>query len=119
MLKAFIADRSSGLLFQTDSGRPMAQSDVLRDSLHKFGVKGFHTFRRFRATQVRMKSTPWDLEKFWLGHANKDVGDLYIEGIENDVALRKYWDNKVGLGFSLIAPQCTSLHQKEAVANAA
>jgi hypothetical protein len=44
---------------------------------------------------------PWDLEKFWIGHANKDVTDKYAEQLKNDVEYRKKWAEKVGLGFSV------------------
>lgn len=62
----------------------------------KFGAAGFNAFRRFRATQTRMKGTPRELEKFWLGHAN-DVTDRYTEGTENDVGSDRSGRNVSGL----------------------
>jgi len=29
----------------------------------------------FRVMHLRKNRVPWDLEKFWIGHANKDVTD--------------------------------------------
>jgi len=100
-LREFTEGRSSGFLFQSDSGRPLLQSNIIRDSLGKLNVEGFHTFRRFRASQLRRFRVPWDLEKLWMGHANKDVTDKYAEQLKDDVEYRREWVEKVGLGFEL------------------
>jgi len=44
---------------------------------------------------------PWDLEKLWMGHANKSVTDKYAEQLKEDVEWRKEVAEKTGLGFSL------------------
>ncbi len=44
---------------------------------------------------------PWDLEKLWMGHANKTVTDKYAEQLKEDVEWRKEVAEKTGLGFSL------------------
>ena len=98
-LKSFAGDRTSGFMFQTDSGLPLGQSNILRDSLLKLGVEGFHCFRRFRTSQLRKHRVPWDLEKFWIGHANKDITDKYAEQLKEDVEYRRDWVERVGLGF--------------------
>lgn len=100
-LKSFAGDRSSGFLFQTESGLPLGQSNILRNSLHSFGVEGFHCFRRFRTSHLRRNRVPWDLEKFWIGHANKDITDKYSEQLKDDVEYRQEWAEKVGLGFDV------------------
>jgi integrase len=100
-LREFVGDRKSGWLFQSDTGRPLLQTNIIRDSLGKLNVEGFHTFRRFRTAQLRKTRVPWDLEKFWLGHANKDVTDKYAEQLKDDVEYRREWAEKVGLGFDL------------------
>ena len=41
------------------------------------------------------------MEKFWIGHANKDVTDEYAEQLKQDVEYRQVWVEKVGLGFTL------------------
>jgi integrase len=101
LLRDFARDRSSGFLFQSDSGQPLLQSNISRDSLSKLNVEGFHTFRRFRASQLRRFRIPWDLEKFWMGHANRDVTDKYAEQLKDDVEYRREWVEKAGLGFGL------------------
>jgi len=34
---------------------------------------------------LRKNRVPWDLEKFWIGHANKDVTDKYAAQLTEDV----------------------------------
>lgn len=100
-LKEFVGDRKSGFLFQSNSGLPLLQSNIIRDSLGKLSVEGFHTFRRFRTSQLRKCRVPWDLEKLWIGHANRDVTDNYAEQLKDDVEYRLEWVEKVGLGFEV------------------
>jgi integrase len=107
-LKSFAGDRTSGFLFQTDSGLPLGQSNIRRDSLHKFGVEGFYCFRRFRTSQLRKHRVPWDLEKFWIGHANRSVADKYAEQLKEDVEYRHKWAEKVRLGF--VVPRVPQLN---------
>jgi integrase len=107
-LKASVGTRTSGFLFQTESGRPLTQRNVLRDGLDKIrrdmkleDGKAFHSFRRFRTAHLRKNRVPWDLQKLWLGHANKDVTDRYAEQLKEDIDWRKQEAEKVGLGFKL------------------
>ena len=107
-LKAYIGDRTSGFLFQSESGRPLTPRNVLRDGLGKIGRdlkfergKGFHAFRRFRTAHLRKNRVPWDLQKLWLGHANRDVTDRYAEQLKEDVEWRKEVAENAGLGFKL------------------
>jgi hypothetical protein len=67
------------------------------------GGKAFHSFRRFRTSHLRKNRVPWDLQKLWLGHANKDVTDRYAEQLKEDVEWRKQEAERVGLGFELPA----------------
>jgi integrase len=101
LVREFIGVRKSGFLFQSDSGLPLLQTNIIRDSLGKLNVEGFHTFRRFRTSWLRKARVPWDLEKFWIGHANKDVTDKYAEQLKGDLEYRQEWAEKVGLGFSV------------------
>jgi integrase len=111
MLKAFIGNRTSGFLFHTDSSKPLSQRNILRDGLNpilaklnlKQDGKAFHSFRRFRVMHLRKSRVPWDLEKFWIGHANKDVTDKYASQLKEDVEWRKDVAEKTGLGFALPA----------------
>ena len=52
---------------------------------------------------LRKNRVPWDLEKFWIGHANKDVTDKYAAQLTEDVEWRKDVAEKTGLGFALPA----------------
>jgi integrase len=109
-LKASVGGRTSGFLFQTESGRPLTQRNVLRDGLGKIrrdmkfeDGKAFHSFRRFRIAHLRKNLMPWDLQKLWLGRANKDVTDRYAEQLKEDVVWRKQEAERAGLGFKLPA----------------
>jgi len=118
MLKKFIGDRTSGLLFCSKNGSPLLQSNVLRLSLHPLleelgqPKSGAHAFRRFRTTWLRKQRAPEDLVRFWLGHANKTVTDVYSK-LKEDVTFRKQVAQQVGIGFELpaekpqLAPNCT------------
>jgi len=111
-LKASVGDRTSGFLFQTESGRPLTHRNVSRDGFEKIRKdmkleegKAFHSFRRFRTSHLRKNRIPWDLQKLWLGHANKDVTDRYAEQLKEDVEWRKDEAGKAGLGFKLPEPE--------------
>jgi len=108
LLKASVGSRISGFLFHSESGRPLTQRNVLRDGLGKIrremkleDGKAFHSFRRFRTAHLRKNRVPWDLQKLWLGHANKDVTDRYAEQLKEDVQWRKEVAESAGLGFKL------------------
>jgi integrase len=107
VLREYIGDKNSGLLFASRNGKPLHQSSVLRRKLHPVLAKlgqpkcGVHAFRRFRNTYLRNKTaTPQGLIKFWMGHAGEDMSDLY-DKIRSDVAFRKEVAEKAGLGFEL------------------
>ena len=107
-LKASVGDRTSGFLFESESGRALLQRNVLRDGLGKIRRdmqlergKAFHALRRFRTSHLRKNRVPWDLQKLWLGHANRDVSDRYAEQLREDVEWRKQEAERVGLGFEL------------------
>jgi integrase len=108
LLKGSVGGRNSGFLFQSESGRPLTQRNVLRDGLGKIrrdmkleDGTAFHAFRRFRTAHLRKNRVPWDLQKLWLGHANKDVTDRYAEQLKEDVEWRKEVAENAGLGFRL------------------
>jgi hypothetical protein len=97
-------------------GKPLQQRNVLR-ILHSAKRVGFHAFRRFRLTWLRKSGTPKDLERFWMGHAPAEVGDLYSK-LKDDVAFRQEWAERVGLGFELVhnGPQKAEATEAEKVA---
>jgi len=121
MLQKFVGTRISGFVFCSKNGLPLLQSNVLRLSLHPLlkqlgqPKSGAHAFRRFRATWLRKQHAPEDLIRFWLGHANKSITDLYSK-LKDDVTFRKKVVEEVGIGFELpaeppekveVAPYCT------------
>ena len=90
------AEGRTGYLFATRSGRPVAQRNV-----HRAAGVGLHAFRRFRTETLRRARVPEDLIALWLGHAPKSVTDLYAGGLQHDLAWRREWCDRVGLGFSV------------------
>lgn len=106
LLKQFIGDRQSGLIFANGAGKPLSQTNVVRRSLHpilkELGVEktGFHAMRRFRTTWLRKQRTPEDLIKFWMGHAKQSVTDGYSK-LSDDVEYRYEVAEKIGTGFAV------------------
>jgi hypothetical protein len=62
--------------------------------------QGFHGFRRFRLTWLRKNRVPGDLERFWIGHADQEIGDRYSK-MEEDAEFCEQLADAVGLGFQL------------------
>jgi hypothetical protein len=79
----------TGRLCATAQGEPLQQRNVLR-VLHSVKRVGFHAFRRFRLTWLRKNGAPKALERFSMGHAPEEVGDLYSK-LNDDVAFRQEW----------------------------
>ncbi len=106
LLKTYIGNRSSGFIFETDTGTPMGQSNTLRRELHplldslKIPRCGFHAFRRFRNTHLRNLHCPDGLLKFWMGHAGRDMSDRY-DRVRDDLQFRKDVALSMGVGFEL------------------
>jgi integrase len=104
MLRVFVAERQSGLVFRNRIGLPMSQTNLVRRSLHPIlktlGVEkaGFHAMRRFRATWLRRQRAPEDLIQFWLGHAKQSQTDGYSK-VAEDLDFRREVVNSVGTGF--------------------
>jgi integrase len=107
LLAKFIGDRKDGYLFCTDSGKPLSPRNILRDSLHptlaklKQSKTGFHCFRRFRESVLQKSEARALLVDYWMGHENREMGTRYAKQLVEDVAWRKQWAKKVGLGFKL------------------
>jgi integrase len=87
-LRDYVVD-VNGYLLSTEQGKPLQQRNVLR-VLHSVKRVGFHAFRRFRLTWLRKNGVPKDLERYWMGHAPEEVGDLYSK-LKDDVAFRQLW----------------------------
>lgn len=125
LLKACIGNRTSGYVFESDSGRPLYSRNILRDSLEKILVKigpkedglAFHSFRRFRVTHRRDQSVPEDILRFWIGHPDRTVTDRYSQ-MKQRIDRRREWAEKAGVGFSCPAPICTHFQTKAEVKEA-
>ncbi len=119
LLKQFIGDRKSGLVFANGAGKPLSQTNVVRRSLHpileELGVEktGFHAMRRFRATWLRKQRAPEDLIRFWLGHAKQSMTDGYSM-LAQDVDFRREVSEKVGTGFNVPATMTPTTPRKSA-----
>jgi integrase len=108
MLRVYIGQQTSGMLFCTSTGRPISQRNILGRSLHPaletLGIAktGFHAFRRFRVSYLRKKRVLEDLTRLWIGHSNKSTTDRYSM-VNEDVVFRQKEAADVGLGFVLPA----------------
>lgn len=114
MLKRFAGERKAGFLFRMRNGKPLGSSCILRRHLHlalkqlafinpftRTHETGHHAFRRFRNAHLRNRTKcPEGLRKYWKGHADESMSDLY-DKIEEDVEFRKIWAEKCGLGFEM------------------
>jgi integrase len=114
LLRDFVEKRKSGFLFESRNGKPLSSSNLIRRHLHPAlkAMKyvnphtgthkaGNHAFRRFRNTYLKNHTEcPKGLYDYWLGHAGKDMSDLY-DKIKEDVQFRKMWAEKCGFGFEL------------------
>jgi len=134
LLRDFIGDRKSGFLFASRNGKPLSSSNVLRRHLHPALKElnyvnphtgthkaGNHAFRRFRNTYLKNRTEcPKGLYDYWLGHAGKDMSDLY-DKINEDVPFRKMWAEKCGFGFELpsVVPNVPKIEDESEIAEAA
>jgi integrase len=106
LLKTFIGDRKTGFVFRNEVGRPLAQSNVLRRSLHlvleslQLPKAGFHSFRRFRATHLSKSRVPESLVKFWMGHSETNQTEEYVK-LFDEVDYRREVSDSIGMGFEL------------------
>ena len=106
MLREYVGDRSSGLLFRSSTGAQLLQSNILSDSLHPVldyiahDRGGFNIFRRFRLTHLETSACPDALNHFWSGHAPKHISERYVK-LAQDRDFRLSWAEKIGLGFEL------------------
>jgi hypothetical protein len=72
------------------------------DRLKKHGVKGFHSFRRFRITRLRERAIPEDIVRFWAGHTGQSISDRYSKLAQNAELRKKYaGPDEAGLGFDI------------------
>ena len=65
------------------------------------------------ARKFSERIVPWQLEKFWLGHASRDISDRYAEGLSDDLQWRKQVAQQTGLGFCIPVGQLGRLSIEE------
>ena len=134
LLRMFVGDRKSGFLFSSRNGKPLSSSNVIRRHLHPALKElnyinphtgthkaGNHAFRRFRNTYLKNRTEcPKGLYDYWLGHAGKDMSDLY-DKIKEDVPFRKMWAEKCGFGFELpsMVPNVPRIEHESEIGEAA
>jgi integrase len=102
LIAKFVAEhniRTGQYLFQSRNGGPM-NLKTATDRLKKHGIKGFHSFRRFRTTRLREVGISEEIIRCWIGHADQTISDRYSKLAEN-VELRKQMAARAGLGFEV------------------
>ena len=87
-------------LFHRANGELLFQSYLYETGLKPLGIRGFHTFRRYRITRLRELGVPEDVIRYWAGHAGGSITDRYSR-LAQDKELRKQWAVRAGLGFEL------------------
>jgi integrase len=131
LIKSYVGDRKKGWLFSSDTGKPLLQRNILRDSLHPIliGRKARQTYRKVNGKMVKHILLP-EIQ----GVTGKKMGfhafrrfrttHLRAEGMPEDLVmfwlghkektitdryskmkerleLRKEWAERAGLGFKL------------------
>lgn len=130
LLKHFVGDRKTGLLFRSRNGKPLSLTNILKRHLHP-ALKalhyvnphtgdhkaGSHAFRRFRNTYLRNRANcPEGLYQYWLGHAEASMSARY-DKIKEDDAFRLEWAEKCGIGFDLpsVVPNVPKIEEQDAL----
>ncbi len=107
MLSDYIGDRQEGFLFQTENGTMLSPENLFRDGFESVFKKmgrtrvRFHAFRRFREAVLLASEARQMLVDYWMGHENNEMSTRYGEQLLKNVAFRKQWAEKIGLGFEL------------------
>jgi integrase len=81
---------------------------VLPEKAKEEGGYGFHSFRRFRETHLRLEGVPQPIIDFWIGHGKKTISDVYTK-VKGETTKRRDWCEKAGLGFKLPVPKVTEI----------
>jgi integrase len=106
-LQKYVRHRK-GLIFSTRNRTPHLYGNLAEDWLDpllaKLGLEedglGWHGFRRFRNSWLRMQRCQDDLLKFWMAHKPLTMSENYSM-LREDLAARCEEVKKVGYGFSL------------------
>jgi integrase len=107
MLSNYIGDRKDGFLFQTENGKMLSPENLYRRGFEALFKKmgrtrvRFNAFRRFREALLLASDARQILIDYWMGHENDEMSMRYGEQLLKNVAYRKEWAEKIGLGFEL------------------
>lgn len=107
MLANFIGDRTEGFLFQTENGTMLSPENLFRDGFESLFKKmgrtrvRFHASHRFREAVLLASEARQMLIDYWMGHENNEMSTRYGEQLLRNVAFRKQWAEKIGLGFEI------------------
>ena len=102
MLNAFIGDRTSGLVFQNEKGKPLAQSNVSRRSLHpvleslKVPSAGFHAFSTSPRHAFEQIARAGIASQVLDGHLESNQTEQYVK-LFDEVEYRREVADSVGL----------------------
>ena len=66
-------------------------------------VLGFHSLRRFRESVLQRSECRNLLINAWMGHRDPEMSSRYGKQLPADVTFRKFWAEKVGIGFALLS----------------
>jgi integrase len=107
MLRSYIGDRKSGLLFETETGEMLSPANLWGDGfaaivrgMGREGVR-FHAFRRFREAVLQASECREFLIDYWMGHSNTGMESRYAKQLVENRKFRAEWAEKVGLGFEI------------------
>jgi integrase len=86
MLREYVGNRTDGYVFRTSTGTAIGlrnASRLLDEILDDAGIKrpglGWHSFRRYRATELAKAGIPEAHRLQWMGHADVDVDNGYVD----------------------------------------
>jgi integrase len=89
-----------GYLFTTRAGRLLDQRNTLK-ALHGAGNRsGVPRLSALSLCVLRKAGVPENLIKQWMGHS-QNLMDLYAAQLRLDMAYRREWCDRAGLGFEL------------------
>src|SRR5436309_14451734 len=88
ILRRSLNGRTSGRLFQSNRGTPLAKGNVRRyllSVLKRLGLKkvGLHAFRHGRVSVLQSNGVPGDLVKEWVGHSSLRTTSRYTHFSED------------------------------------
>lgn len=96
LLRTHLNGRKEGYVFQTSNGTAIGLRNasrlldtILEDAEIKRAGLGWHSFRRYRATALSKAGVPEGYRLKWMGHADVDVDNLYLDTDEEDFQRRK------------------------------